>query len=230
MKAWIVAFAVTAGMSLGAFAEPPGRASGEDDGERGRSAGRAARGEAYRLMRSAFTVRIVQKLNLEDEQIVLLVSQIDRQRETMRDLGKERYRMVHALEAELEASKDAQAIAAKLDALMAHDKKMRTVAVDIFGELDKDFTSWQRAKFYLLMSRFESDMRELLEEAHRRRGGGEVQRMPGPRPGGLQRPAAGPGSVRGSRGGNGRGPRGPGGGPDAGAPAKPKTEAETEAP
>ena len=164
------------------------------------------------LLEQVMMARISNELALDDAQTVLLVRRFSELREKVQQLRRQRAKLAGELREAVEKKTDEAAIEEKLGALLELDKAAMALKSEMTARAGEGLTPWQRAKLYLFMEDFDSDMRRLLMRAQEGRGrfkdpGGET----GPRGPGRRGEAGRPGGMQGRPGlsGKGKGPRAP---------------------
>lgn len=120
------------------------------------------------LLEQVMIARMSRELALDDEQTVLLVRRFSEFREQIRERQRRRAEMARDLHDELRKSKDNADIQAKLEVLMAFDAETEQLRRGVFDAAGADLTPWQRARLYLFVGEFESEMRNLLQQARER--------------------------------------------------------------
>lgn len=156
-----------------------GEESGKDSGAEPREEPRGWEGRsdprARELLESVFTAGISKELALDDEQTVILVRRFGEYREQIMEMKHKRGEAVRGLEEAVREAKDSAAIEAGLAEVMRQDTQMIQLQREAFEATSSDLTPWQKARLYLFLDRFESDMRRILwrarEHAMRDEGG-----------------------------------------------------------
>lgn len=202
--------------------------------------------EARELLEQVFVARLSRRLQLSDEQTVLMVRQYTEHRERMQALRQERTRIADRLRRLAEEHASETETMEVLGKLQEIDRDLALARFAIFEQMSAGLAPEQRANLYLFVGDFENELRRWVTQVHRRRfeqglgpvlgpeGAPEPGLEPPPREGGprfrdgdtMRRPGA--------RDGQGRGPmppQGPGGreplppqpprGPDGQAPVPP---------
>ena len=158
--------------------------------------------------------RLSDELELSDEQTVLMVRKFSGLRDQVRDLRKQRTQAARELELQLQSkSPDAAKTQEQLDKVIALDSQIRDERQKVFEEMGAELDPVKKAKLYLFLDQFESDMRRMIGEARERfRGGRPDGNGPPPRhPGGPGQEGPHPGGPpHGGPHHDGPGPGGPG--------------------
>lgn len=136
--------------------------------------------ESRRLLEEVLMARLTRELALDEEQTVLMVRHLAEFRDNMAALRRERATLARNLRQAVREGKDEAALEKFLGEALAHEEKAAEARRKILDIEGLELTTWQKAKLYLFIQDFESDMRRLLKQAQERRLG----RMQGGRPGG----------------------------------------------
>lgn len=167
---------------------------------------------ARELLEQVFVARLSRKLELNDEQAVLMVRRYSEHRERILHLKGQRREITAQLRKRVEENKENPEINELLKRLEEIDRDIVNARFTIYEQLGADLRPAQRAALYLFIADFEEEMRGWLNQVQRRRFTGDSEPfMPGEmRPGERPGPEMGP-PMR----GQGRRPalRGPGRGP-----------------
>lgn len=161
-----------------AFADEPAPKGGSAE-----SAAREERStESRKLLEEVLMARLTRELALDEEQTVLMVRHLAEFRDKMAALRRERLTLARNLRQAVRESKDEEAIAKVLEEVVAHEAKAAEARREIIDFDGFELTTWQKAKLYLFIVDFESDMRRLLKQAQERRFGrgqkGEASKAP----------------------------------------------------
>ncbi len=148
--------------------------------------------EVRELLQQVMIARVSQELALNDEQTVMMVRRFSEFREQMRELMQRRGELVQGLEHMLRDGAEGPALEERLGAITALDMEIAQARLRVFEQVGEGLTPWQRAKLYLFVSDFESEMRALVQQAReykrmRDEGAGPRPPMP-PRPDGPRPP------------------------------------------
>ena len=125
--------------------------------------------EIQELIQTVMAARLAKALELDDEQTVLVVRRFSEFREKMSALKRERQELVKQLRMGLREGAPEDELEAKLDELMAHDAEVAEFKRTAYDKASAGLTISQRAKLYVFLSDFESDMRRLIQKARERR-------------------------------------------------------------
>ena len=149
------------------FADEPAPKEGN-----GESAAREERStESRKLLEEVLMARLTRELALDEEQTVLMVRHLAEFRDNMAALRRERLVLSRNLRQAVREGKDEEAIAKVLEEVVAHEAKAAEARREIIDFDGFELTTWQKAKLYLFIVDFESDMRRLLKQAQERRFG-----------------------------------------------------------
>ena len=198
---------------------PPHGGPGFEEGGPGRPGGDGPMGgPGGEFFAEVMMARLSDELELSDEQTVLMVRKFSGLRDQVRDLRKQRAQAARELELQLQSkSPDAAKTQEQLDKVIALDSQIRDERQKVFEEMGAELDAVKKAKLYLFLDQFESDMRRMIGEARERfRGGRPDGNGPPPRhPGGPGQEGPHPGGPpHGGPHHDGPGPGGPGpGGP-----------------
>jgi len=120
------------------------------------------------LMRDVMAARLAKELGFNDEQTVLLVKTISDYKDQLDAIRKERNKMARELKALVQGGDPNAPIEPKLNELMQQDLKAVELKKQGYERLSKDLNISQKAKLYLFITDFESDMRRLVHQARQR--------------------------------------------------------------
>lgn len=143
----------------------PEKTGGETPGREERST------ESRKLLEEVLMARLTRELALDEEQTVLMVRHLAEFRDNMAALRRERMVLSRNLRQAVREGKDEEAIAKVLEEVVAHEEKAAEARREIVDFDGFELTTWQKAKLYLFIVDFESDMRRLLKQAQERRFG-----------------------------------------------------------
>lgn len=136
------------------------------------AAGREERStESRKLLEEVLMARLTRELALDERQTVLMVRHLAEFRDNMAALRRERMVLSRNLRQAVRESKDEEVIAKVLEEVVAHEAKAAEARREIIDFDGFELTTWQKAKLYLFIVDFESDMRRLLKQAQERRFG-----------------------------------------------------------
>ncbi|MBI2434399.1 MAG: hypothetical protein HYV26_16195 [Candidatus Hydrogenedentes bacterium] len=163
-------------------AQAPARETGE--------MGSTEKVDPRELLEQVMMARLSKDLALDEEQTVLMVRQFMDFRDEQRALRKTRNDLFRELEQALRGSKGDTEIAPKLEALIAQDKKIEASRDSLFENASAGLTAWQKGRLYIFLSRFENDMRHMVQRARERfrPSGGEGRQGAWGEEGGPMRP------------------------------------------
>lgn len=154
------------------FAEDP--APADDGPEKGAKEERVKEEraiESRKLLEEVLMARLTRELALDEEQTVLMVRHLAEFRDKMASMRRERMVLARNLRQAVREGKDEKAIAKVLEVVVVHEEKMAVARREIVDFEGFELTTWQKAKLYLFIVDFESDMRRLLKQAQERRQG-----------------------------------------------------------
>jgi len=140
--------------------------------------------ETQKLMETVMAARLAKELGLNDEQTVLMTRRIAEYKEQVSELKKQRQEMAKKLKAALTAKEADANIESSLNERVAQDGKIAEFKKTIYTKASEGLTVTQRARLYVFVNEFESDMRRLIQRA-REHGfdgmgpGGEPGQQPG---------------------------------------------------
>jgi hypothetical protein len=170
-------------------------ATGKNAGERRRT---GPGQETRKLLEQVMIARLSKELSLDDEQTVLLVRRFAEQKQEVVSLNRERQVRMRELSASVQDGKDEGLIEERLAAVRDIDTKLHIAKTATLESLGEGLTPWQRARLYLFLVEFESDMKRLLQKARERnapdagegrRGGGNPPEAPVLEPAPAETPA-----------------------------------------
>lgn len=198
-----------------AAAQPP---RGPEPGKPGRPGRDGWRGgaapEVRALLEEVMMARLSRRLQLSDEETVLLVRQFSRYRERMRQMRQERRDLLRALEKKVKTGADDTQVLGALAALREHDQAMAGLQQKVFDEVAKHLRAEQQAKLYVFLGDFEEEVQRLIQQARERFRSGQIPpgrqgRMGMRGPGQGAPPANSPGRRRPARRSGGQPKAGP---------------------
>ena len=201
---------------------PPAPPDGKAGKRQGQHGGREMnQSKAREMLEQVMIARLSNELKLTDEQSVLLMRRFSEARDEKQALGRERTEAIRVLRSTVEQGKDEAALTACMDRVRAADEKLGSHRQRMQEAMGAGLDPWQKGKLVLFMDQFESEIKQMLREAHDRRTGRPFQGMP-PAPGMGPRPGMPPGpGMPPSVGGRIPGPPVPNG------PAGPRPEPRT---
>lgn len=127
--------------------------------------------ESRKLLEEVLMARLTRELALDEEQTVLMVRHLAEFRDKMAAMRRERMVLARGLRQAVREGKDEKAIGKVLEEVVVHEEKMAVARREIVDFEGFELTTWQKAKLYLFIVDFESDMRQLLKKAQERRQG-----------------------------------------------------------
>ncbi len=166
------------------IAPPPSPApptSPEGPGMQGPLAGMDEK-DTRQLVETLRAVRMAQELGLNDEQTVLLMRRMKTSRDNIEKQVQEHRTKAKALHDAIDANASEADIQAKLDELMALDKKVEDARQKAFEETAATLNVTQKAKLYLFQQEFDRNLREMVGRARERRMERWNQDGDGPQP------------------------------------------------
>lgn len=123
---------------------------------------------AERVIEALLIWRLVDELQLTDQQIARIFPRIKALKDLRIELGREKVRLQRDLRRLLQASpRDEQAIEARVAELEALRDQIDRRRQGILREIQAALTVEQRARFVLIQETFEADTIRLLEEVRR---------------------------------------------------------------
>jgi len=120
------------------------------------------------LMQDVMAARLARELGFNNEQTVLLVKAIGEYKQQLEEARKQRNQVARELRAAINANESDSAIDAKLNELIQQDLRALELKKTGYTEFSRNLTVPQKAKLYLFMTNFESDMRKLVQQARQR--------------------------------------------------------------
>ena len=127
--------------------------------------------ESRKLLEEVLMARLTRELALDEEQTVLMVRHLAEFRDKMAAMRRERMVLARSLRQAVREGKDETAIGKVLEQVVVHEENMAVARREIVDFEGFELTTWQKAKLYLFIVDFESDMRQLLKQAQERRQG-----------------------------------------------------------
>ena len=169
MKTHLICTALGLLLATVAAAQPPGGPEPAKPERPGRDAWRGGpHPEVRELLEQVMMARLSRKLELSDEETVLLVRRFSQYRERMREMRRERRGLLRALEQKVKTAADDRRIAAALNALRRHDQRMAGLQQEVFNDAANHLTTAQQAKLYVFLNDFEQEVQRLVQEARER--------------------------------------------------------------
>lgn len=164
---------------------PPPPAAAQDDPE------------LNSLLETVMAARLAKELKLNDEQSVLMVRRLGEYRDQLADLRKQRSELTKELRGLVKAGAPDADIEPKLDNLMKLDRETVEIRQHAYEKAAQGLSTSQRAKLYLFVSEFQTEMKRLAQMARER---ARKNMGPPPPPGPDGPPPPGPGKMRGGPG------------------------------
>ncbi len=124
--------------------------------------------EVRELLEQVMMARLSRKLELSDEETVLLVRKFSEYRERMREMNQQRRELLRIVEQKVRTGADDTQVQAALGRLRAHDKAMAGLQQAVFDEAAASLTAAQQAKLYVFLGDFEQEVQRLIQQARER--------------------------------------------------------------
>lgn len=128
---------------------------------------------ARELLEQVFVARLSRKLELSDEQTVLMVRRYSEHRERILHLREQRKEVAAQLRRSVEENKENPEINDLLRRLEEIDRDIVNGRFTIYEQLGDGLSLAQRAALYLFIADFEEEMRSWLSQVQRRRFTGD---------------------------------------------------------
>jgi len=125
---------------------------------------------ARQLVQEIMTARLARELALSDEQTVIMLKRFTEYRSQLDAFKKERQELTKALRASISGKEPDTKIEARLKALAELDGKIVEFKKSLYDSASEGLSVAQRAKLYVFLSDFESDMRKLIQKAREQSG------------------------------------------------------------
>jgi len=122
------------------------------------------------LLEAVMAARLAKALGLNDEQTVVTVRRFGEYKEELRGLRRGRHELLKQLTAAIQDEVPEAELETALKNLVEHDTKLAQYRFGVFEKASEGLSVAQRAKLYVFLNDFESDMRRLVQRA-RERGG-----------------------------------------------------------
>lgn len=122
------------------------------------------------LLEAVMAARLAKALGLNDEQTVVTVRRFGEYKEELRGLRRRRHELLKQLTVAVHDEVPEAEIDTALKNLVEHDTKLAKYKFGAFQKASENLSVTQRAKLYVFLNEFESDMRGLIQRA-RERGG-----------------------------------------------------------
>jgi len=168
MKPWrnpLIAICVCLVAGLAYTQEPPAQPEAKPAPEPAPEGDAISDAEMRDLVETVLTARLAKTLGLNDEQTVLLVRRLSEYKDKLGTLRKERQAVVKTLKENLKSEKPEAEIQKNLDELMAKDDQIFEFRKSVYEKAGEGLTTAQRARLYVFLGDFESDMRQLVQKA-----------------------------------------------------------------
>ena len=150
-------------------------------------------GESRELMEQVMITRLTRRLELTDEQSMMLMRHFAEMRELRQSLQQERMKVMRELRGVLQEQKDEAALMALMEQLEQLENQINELNLESRRSIDGlDLNVWQKAKLELFMSEFQGEMRRVLQRAQGEGPMGARGQMMGPN----GRPGMAPGQGR----------------------------------
>jgi len=122
------------------------------------------------LLEAVMAARLAKTLGLNDEQTVLMVRRFAEYKEETTRLKRRRNELLKELKGVVHSQAAEGDIDTALKGLVEHDAKLAKFKFDAFQKASEDLSVTQRAKLYVFLNDFETDMRRLIQRAREHRG------------------------------------------------------------
>ncbi len=129
------------------------------------------RDEIREMMDAVMATRLSEELDLSDAEMVVMLKRLGEFKDMSRELRKARYQTLRELRELASAAGPEAEVEAKLKEVIARDTELVNLRSELFEQLGDDLSITQRARLYLCLDKFESDMRRLVQRARQRAAG-----------------------------------------------------------
>ncbi len=119
-------------------------------------------------MEHVMMARLSKELDLDDEQTVLMVRRLADVKEQTEKAKRKRMRLMREIHETASEDRNDPGIGAKLDSLIATDRELIEARFEAFEKASEGLDDWQRARLYVFVQEFDSDMRRLVSRARDR--------------------------------------------------------------
>jgi hypothetical protein len=123
---------------------------------------------AREMVEIILAAKLAKELGLNDEQTVLMLRRVSEFRGQIAALRKDRQAKQKALKTSVQAGEPDDQIQAKLNDLVEQDVKLAEFRKTAYESACEGLSVPQRAKLYVFLNEFESDMRRLVQQARER--------------------------------------------------------------
>jgi hypothetical protein len=127
--------------------------------------------EMRALFEQVMIARLSQELELDDAQTILLVRRIGEVKEKAAQIRKERSRALREIQERTASDRNSSEIAPALQKLMQADQELARLRLEAYEKAAEGLHDWQRARLYIFLQEFDSEMRRLIERARSRAHG-----------------------------------------------------------
>lgn len=153
-------------------AQGPGRGQGPMRGEgcmMGPMGKDWKQAEVPELVRMVMMARLAKRLELNDEDTVLMMRQFDTEQQKQKELDKARQEAFKELRKNVKEDASDEVVRASLDKVIEADKQLLAAKFEGFENAGKSLTPTQQAKLYVFKQEFQDQMRDMVREARCRR-------------------------------------------------------------
>lgn len=120
-------------------------------------------------------VRLVEVLDLKEEQSVRFFARMNEHENAMRSLGREKAELLDRIDRLVRNDADVKEFEAMFPQVAAIDDRMGVERQKFFDGLTDLLSAEQRGKFLLFERQFERELREAMKEVRQRHRGGEQE-------------------------------------------------------
>lgn len=124
--------------------------------------------ELNELIEQVMAARLAKTLGLNDEQTVLMVRRFSDYKQELSTMKKQRQELIKELREGVKAGLDDGQIEARLQALIEKDSALIEFKRSVYERAAEGLTVSQRAKLYMFLTEFDSEMRRLVQRARER--------------------------------------------------------------
>jgi hypothetical protein len=175
---------------------PDGKALKHQGARMGKDGSQA---KAREMLEQVMIARLSSELKLNDEQSMMLMRRFTEARAEKQALGKERSEALHALRDIVDQNKDEAALNERLARLRDIDTKLASHKQRLQETMGADLSPWQKGKLVLFLDQFETDIKQMLRDAHERRNNRPMNPMGMPPAPGMMPPGMRPDMQPGMR-------------------------------
>lgn len=126
--------------------------------------------ETHELIETLLMVRLAEKLDLEEEETVVMVRKFKEQRKARGEHREEKHELLDQLREAIDQNASDEVLQKRIDALIAHEREEEQMNREFVASVSEGLSTKQRAKLLVFLYEFDREMRRLIMEARRAQG------------------------------------------------------------